>query len=91
MPLTFLVFFNNYASGLTCYMFFSNLFNILQTVITRKFVFDNDKILAELEEKKVINKKKPKKKGFQARIEEAMRQQQEMQKKKDQRKGNNKK
>ncbi len=91
MPLTFLVFFNNYASGLTCYMFFSNLFNILQTVITRKFVFDNDKILAELEEKKVLNKKKPKKKGFQARIEEAMRQQQEMQKKKEQRKGNNKK
>jgi len=31
MPLMFLVFFNNYASGLTCYMFFSNLLNITQT------------------------------------------------------------
>jgi len=91
MPVTFLVFFNSYASGLTCYMFFSNLFNIIQTVVTRKFVFNNEKILAELEEKKVENKKKPKKKGFSARLEEAMKQQQEMQKKKEQRKGNKKK
>ncbi|MBK8348202.1 MAG: membrane protein insertase YidC [Saprospiraceae bacterium] len=35
MPVMFLAFFNNYASGLTCYMFFSNLINILQTVVTK--------------------------------------------------------
>ncbi|HAV28994.1 MAG TPA: membrane protein insertase YidC, partial [Saprospirales bacterium] len=40
MPVMFLGFFNSYASGLTTYMFFSNLINILQTVITKKFVFD---------------------------------------------------
>ena len=76
MPITFLVFFNTYASGLTCYMFFSNLFNIAQTVITKRFVFDNDKIRAEL----MAEKAKPKKKGgFQSRLEEAMKKQQEIQ------------
>lgn len=77
MPLMFFVYFNNYASGLTCYMFFSNLMNILQTVITKKFVFDDDKIRAELEKKKEQPKKRSK---FQQRLEEAMKQQQ-MQKK----------
>jgi YidC/Oxa1 family membrane protein insertase len=76
MPLFFLVFFNNYASGLTCYMFFSNLFNISQTILTKKFVFDEEKIRAELE----IKKQKPKKRGkFQSRLEEAMKQQQKIQ------------
>jgi YidC/Oxa1 family membrane protein insertase len=79
MPLMFLFFFNNYASGLTCYMFFSNLINIAQTVLTKKFVFKDEKLLEELEKKKA----KPKKKGgFQSRLEEAMAQQQEVQKKK---------
>ena len=73
MPLMFVVFFNNYASGLTCYMFFSTLFNIIQTVVTKKFVFDEDKIRKELQKEK----EKPKKKGgFQAKLEEAMKQQQ---------------
>ena len=53
MPLMFFVFFNNYASGLTCYMFFSNLMNIAQTIVTKRFVFDDEKILAELKEKKI--------------------------------------
>ncbi len=79
MPLMFLVFFNNYASGLTCYMFFSNLFNILQTVLTKRFVFDDEKILNELEEQKKQAANKPKT-GFQARLEEAMKQSQEAQK-----------
>jgi YidC/Oxa1 family membrane protein insertase len=75
MPMMFLGFFNSYASGLTCYMFFSNLINILQTVITKKFVFDETKIRKELE----VQKSKPKKKGgFQARLEEAMKMQQQV-------------
>ncbi len=86
MPITFLVFFNQYASGLTCYMFFSNLFNIMQTLITKRFVFDNDKIKAELEKQKTENLKKPKKQGFQSRLEEAMKKQQEIQKKREQQK-----
>lgn len=73
MPVMFLAFFNNYASGLTCYMFFSNLINILQTVITKNYIFDEEKIRAQL----LKEKEKPKKKsGFTARLEEAMKQQQ---------------
>lgn len=76
MPIMFVVFFNNFASGLTCYMFFSTLFNIIQTVVTKRFVFDNDKILAELHKEKA----KPKKKGgFQSRLEAAMKEQQKVQ------------
>lgn len=73
MPLMFFGFFNTYASGLTCYMFFSNLITIGQTIITKSFVFDNDKILADLN----VQKAKPKKKGgFQDRIAKALEQQQ---------------
>ncbi len=80
MPLMFVVFFNNFASGLTCYMFFSTLFNIIQTLVTKQFVFDNDKILAELHKEKA----KPKKKGgFQSRLEEAMKQQKQVQAERD--------
>jgi YidC/Oxa1 family membrane protein insertase len=76
MPLMFLFFFNNYASGLTCYMFFSNLFNIAQTVATKRFVFNEDKIRAEL----MKNKEKPKKAGrFQTMLQEQMKQQQAVQ------------
>ncbi|MBK8633124.1 MAG: YidC/Oxa1 family membrane protein insertase [Saprospiraceae bacterium] len=49
MPIMFLGFFNSYASGLTCYMFFSNLINILQIIFTKKFIFDDEKIRKELE------------------------------------------
>ena len=75
MPITFLFFFNSYASGLTCYMFFSNTFNIAQTVITKKFVFDDERLMAELN----MQKSKPKKKNsFQERLEKAMAEQQKI-------------
>lgn len=79
MPIMFLGFFNSYASGLTAYMFFSNLINILQTVVTKRFVFNEDKIRAELLKEKAKPKKKSK---FQERLEEAMKQQQAMQEQK---------
>ncbi|MFZ1704217.1 MAG: membrane protein insertase YidC [Saprospiraceae bacterium] len=79
MPVMFLGFFNSYASGLTAYMFFSNLINILQTVITKKYVFDETKIRAELMKEKAKPKKKS---GFQARLEDAMKQQQAAQEQK---------
>ncbi len=79
MPVMFFGFFNTYASGLTCYMFFSNLINITQTVVTKKFVFSDEKLQAELK----LKKAKPKKKGgFQQRMEEALKQQQAAQTKK---------
>lgn len=73
MPVMFFGFFNNYASGLTCYMFFSNMINISQTVITKKLVFDDDKLLAELSAKKAKPKKQSK---FQQRLQQAMKEQQ---------------
>ena len=77
MPVMFLGFFNSFASGLTCYLLFSNLFNIAQTVITKNYIIDQEKIKAELE----AYKKKPKKKksSFQQRLEEAMKEQQKVQ------------
>jgi len=79
MPVMFFGFFNTYASGLTCYMFFSNLINIAQTVITKSFVFNDEKLLEELKTKKAAPKKVNK---FQQRMEEAMKQQQAAQAKK---------
>ena len=83
MPLMFLVFFNQYASGLTYYYFISTLITILQTVIFR-YTINEDKLLAKLE----ANKKKPmKKSGFMKRLEEAQKAQQAtLEKQKQQRK-----
>lgn len=77
MPLMFLGFFNSYASGLTAYMFFSTLINIIQVLVTKKFIFDEDKIRKELMKEKAKPKKK--KGSFQSRLEEAMKQQQQVQ------------
>ena len=73
MPIFFIVFFNSYASGLNVYMFFSNLFTILQTIITKRFIIDEEKVREKLE----VKKEKPKKKSkFAQRLEDAMKQQQ---------------
>ena len=79
MPVMFLFFLNSYSSGLTCYLLFSNIFNISQTAITKSFIFNDAKIKAELNR----NKEKPKKKsGFRARLEKAMEEQRKIQDKK---------
>lgn len=76
MPVMFIFFFNSFASGLTCYLVFSNLFNILQTLITKNYIINHGKIMEELE----AYRKKPKKKGgFQERLESALKEQQRMQ------------
>lgn len=76
MPVMFLFFFNNYASGLTAYLMFSNIFNIGQTMVTKNFIIDEEKIKAKLN----ANKNKPKKKGgFQQRLEKALKEQQRIQ------------
>jgi len=76
MPILFLAFFNSFAAGLTAYLFFSNTFNIAQTIITKNFLIDHDKLKAKMEE----NRKKPKKKsGFSARLQEALKEQQRAQ------------
>jgi len=82
MPVFFLVFFNNYAAGLSYYYFLSLLITIIQTYVFRNIVKEEDvrKLMAE-------NAKKPKKKsGWVARMEEMQRQQQQMMREQQKRK-----
>jgi YidC/Oxa1 family membrane protein insertase len=79
MPVMFMFFFNNFASGLTLYLCFSNLLNIGQTVVTKQFLIDHEKIKAQLE----ANKNKPKKTGgWRDRFDAAMKEQQRVQEEK---------
>lgn len=83
MPIMFLVFFNNYAAGLSYYYFLSLLITIAQTYAFR-FIIKEDKVRAKM----AANAAKPKKKsGFMARLEEAQRQQQAMLREQQKRKG----
>ena len=71
MPVMFLFFFNDYASGLSYYYFISTLLTLLQTFIFRMCVND-EKLLAKLK----ANSAKPQKKsGFMERIERMQKEQ----------------
>lgn len=70
-PLFMLVFFNQYASGLSVYYLTSNLITIGIMLVIKKFIIDEDKIHAKIQE----NKKKPKKQNrFQRKMGEMMEQ-----------------
>lgn len=85
MPVMFMIFFNNYAAGLSYYYFLSLLITILQTYAFRYFIKEDDvrKAMAE------AAKKPRKKSGFMARLEEMQRQQQAMLKEQQKQRGNN--
>ncbi len=89
MPLMFLVFFNNYASGLSYYYFLSLLITIIQTYAIRKWFVKEESVRRTMRE----NAKKPQKKsGWMARLEEMQKQQQElMRQQQQQRKGSGRK
>jgi len=75
-PFVMLIFFNNYASGLSLYYFISNLITIGIMLVIKHVIIDDKKILAKIEEKK----KKPKKKSkFGKKFQEIMEQAQEQQ------------
>lgn len=72
MPIMFLFFFNDSASGLSYYYFISTLITIGQTFLMRRFV-NEDALLAKIH----ANQKKPVQKSkFQQRLEEMAKQQQ---------------
>lgn len=77
MPLMMLLWFNNYASGLTYYYFLANMLTIGQTLVIRRMI-DDEKIHAVMRANAAKNKNKKKSK-FQLRYEELMRQQEELQ------------
>lgn len=86
MPVMFLVFFNNYASGLSYYYLLSLLITIVQTYVFRRIV-DENKVRAAMR----ANASKPKKKsGFMARLEEAQRKQQAMLREQERQRGGRK-
>jgi YidC/Oxa1 family membrane protein insertase len=69
MPVMFLVFMNNYSSGLSYYYFLANMITFGQTWLMRKFV-DEDAIHKKIQE----NKLKPvKTSSWQQRLEKAAR------------------
>lgn len=76
-PLFMLIFFNNYASGLSLYYLTSNLITIGIMLVIKNFIIDEDKIHAKIQE----NKKKPKKQNKFSRKMQEMMEQAEQQKK----------
>ncbi|WP_273276878.1 membrane protein insertase YidC [Maribacter polysiphoniae] len=77
MPFMMLFFFNNYASGLSLYYFVSNLITIGIMLVIKKFILDDNKIHAQIQE----NKQKPKKENkFQRKMREMMEQAEEQKK-----------
>ena len=73
-PLFMLVFFNNYASGLSLYYFTSNMITIGIMLVIKNFIIDDDKVHAKIQKKK----KQPKKQNrFQRKMSEMMEQAEE--------------
>jgi YidC/Oxa1 family membrane protein insertase len=71
MPIMFLFFFNDYASGLTYYYLVSTLLTLLQTFIFR-FAINDKKILAQINNHKENPKKKS---GWMERLEKMQKEQ----------------
>ena len=71
-PFFMLFIFNNLSAGLSYYYFLANTITLLQMVVIKNFLIDEDKIRAKIAE----NKKKPKasKSRFQRKLEEMAKQ-----------------
>ena len=75
-PIMMMIFFNQYASGLSLYYFISNLISIGILLVIKNFVLDEEKIHAKIQ----VKKKNPKKESrFQQKMK-AMMEQAEQQK-----------
>lgn len=70
-PLMMLVFFNNYASGLSLYYFISNLITIGIMLVIKKYIVNDEKIHAKIQENKTKTKTESK---FQRKMREMMEQ-----------------
>ena len=78
-PLLMLVFFNQYASGLSLYYFISNLLTIGIILVIKNVIIDEEKIRAKIE----VKKAKPKKQGkFAKKMQQMMEQAEQQQKNK---------
>jgi YidC/Oxa1 family membrane protein insertase len=66
-----LIFFNNYASGLSLYYFISNLITIGIMLVIKNYIVNDEKIHAKIQENKTKEKKESK---FQKKMREMMEQ-----------------
>ena len=66
-----LFFFNNFASGMSLYYFISNLITIGIMLVIKKYIVDEKKIHAQIQENKTKEKKESK---FQRKMREMMEQ-----------------
>ncbi|MCS6981749.1 MAG: membrane protein insertase YidC [Flavobacteriales bacterium] len=71
MPVFFLLFLNTQPAALCLYYLIANVVSILQTIIIRKYIIDEEKLRARIEE----NKRRPetRKSKWQLRLEELQR------------------
>ena len=82
IPFTLLIFFNNFAAGLSLYYTVSNILTVLIMLTIKNVILDEEKILQEIEE----NKKKPAKEGrFQRRLRKLQEAAEQAQKQQNQR------
>jgi len=79
-PVIFFGALNGYPAGLNYYYFLANMLTFLQQYLI-KFMVDDKKIHAQIQENKKKPEEKKKKSGFQARLEEMTRQQAQAKKK----------
>lgn len=70
-PIMMLFFFNNFASGMSLYYFISNLITIGIMLVIKKYIVDEKKIHAQIQENKTKEKKESK---FQRKMREMMEQ-----------------
>lgn len=80
-PVIFFFALNSWAAGLTCYMLFSNLFNIGQTFLVKNVLINKDNLEKEMDRKREEKGKNPKKQNRWQKMMEDARKQQELQKK----------
>ncbi|MCS6979464.1 MAG: membrane protein insertase YidC [Flavobacteriales bacterium] len=73
MPVFFLLFLNSQPAALCLYYLIANVISILQTIVIREYIIDENKLRARIEE----NKRRPetKKSKWQQRLEEIQRMQ----------------
>lgn len=82
-PIMMIFFFNSYSSGLSFYYFISTLMTIGIMFAIKRFLIDDQKLLARIEANQANPKKKKGKSKFAQRLEEAQRLQQERMKNKN--------
>ena len=77
-PVMMLFIFNSFSSGLSYYYFTANVISMLQMIVIKKYIIDEDKIHKQIQ----ANKAKPRKQSnFQKRLEQMARERQQQQKK----------